>query len=201
MGDSSDIVVEVIVWEGITVNPFGHISTKITKNGITYSYSLEHGYKPRLVCNKESFRQLDKHEQRIRSGNGLILNVTEDQAKEIFIVMQTRFHDYKGSGCDYLTFWHNCTSAIQRALKKSGVNLYDFVFHSTILPAYVERNILKTKNNGGWLVKEIIKYKKGEDKGVVVNKDEDVLLFGVNVQRTKEGWYTDATLDIHIMQG
>jgi len=202
MGDSSDIVVEVIVWDGAlfrTYNPYGHVTTKITKNGIVYSYSLEHETLPRKVCNTESFKNLEKHEEGLREGFGFILNVNQKQAKDIFLSMQTRFHAFNKPSCIYETRQHNCTYAIQVALKKSGVHLHPVISKikkfqvngsQTILPAYVEEGLLKTKNNGGWLVKDITQYKKGLDRGILINKDKVELLFDLDATHGDNGWYT-----------
>ena len=124
MAESSHIEVEVIVWDGIFINPFGHVSTKITKNGFVYSYSLEHEDLPKKVCNTQNFQLLRAHEQSLRDGVGFVLNVSQDQAKEIFISMQTRFHAFKEPSCVYATQDHNCTYAIQAAMKKAGLELY-----------------------------------------------------------------------------
>ena len=105
MAESSHIEVEVIVWDGALSlkNPFGHVSTKITKNGIPYSYSLEAEHTPKNVCNTQPFQILRAHEQGLRDGVGFILNISQDQAKEIFISMQTRFHAFKEPSCVYET--------------------------------------------------------------------------------------------------
>ena len=50
--------------------------------------------------------------------------------------------------------------------------------------------IRKTKNNGSWLVKEIIQYKKGLDKGDIVKTDEIELLFDLKTLRSSDGWYS-----------
>lgn len=202
MNSSSNIVVEVIIWDGAlfrTYNPCGHVTTKITKNGIVYSYSLEHETLPKKVCNTEAFNSLEKHEEGLRDGFGFILNVSQEQAKDIFLSMQTRFHSYNKPSCVYNTRKHNCTYAIQVALKKSGVHLHPVISkikqfqvnsNQTILPAYVEEGLLKTKNNGGWLVKEIVQYKKGLDRGVLINKDKVELLFDLDATYGDNGWYT-----------
>lgn len=200
--DSRKITVEVIVWDGAlfrTYNPYGHVTTKITKNGIVYSYSLEHETLPKKVCNTKSFKILKKHEEGLRDGFGFILNVNKEQARGIFLSMQTRFHSYNKPSCAYDARKHNCTYAIQVALKKSGVHLHPVISkikqfqvnnNQTILPAYVEEGLLKTKNNSGWLVKDIIEYKKGQDKGVLINQDKVKLLFDLDATHGENGWYT-----------
>jgi len=193
MGDSSNIVVEVIVWDGIKNphNPFGHVTTRIIKNGISYSYSLESADAPRIVCNTESFSKIEKREQRIRSGNGFILNLTSDQAREIFMTMQARFHAYQSKSCMYHFISHNCTHAIQVAIKKSGIKLYNFVPGGvTHFPSDVQRDLLLTENNGVPLVKEIIQYPKGQDKGTIVKNDGKIkLLFDIVATHGKNGWH------------
>ena len=203
MAAADDIVVEVIVWDGSffkTKNPCGHVTTKITKNGIPYSYSLEDDPNPKVVCNTESFNLLEKHEQSLRDGFGFNLNVTQEQAREIFLMMQTTFHGYKTKNCNYDTLNNNCTYAIQVALKKSGVQLHPIISNhfkslqvnsnQTILPSYFEEGILKTKNNNAWLVKEIIQYKKGLNNGDFVKTDEIELLFDLKAIRSSDGWYS-----------
>ena len=217
MAESSHIEVEVIVWDGIfrPLNPFGHVSTKITKNGFLYSYSLEHEDLPKKVCNTQKFQLLRAHEQGLRDGVGFVLNVSQDQAKEIFLSMQTRFHAFKEPSCVYHTRVHNCTYAIQAAMKKAGIELYiDIskipwvqVEDKTTMPAYVAEGLLKTKNSqGNWLVKDIVEYKKGKNKGELVDvnqekfhfgikalhykSNKEKLLFGLEAIHDNKGWYT-----------
>ena len=218
MAESSHIEVEVIVWDGIFINPFGHVSTKITKNGFVYSYSLEGppGLPPKKVCNTQKFQLLRVHEQGLRDGVGFILNVSQDQAKEIFISMQTRFHAFKEFSCVYKTKEHNCTYAIQAAMKKAGIELYHDISKipatqvedKTNLPSYVAAILLKTKNSqGDWLVKDIVEYKKGKNKGELVDVNQEKFHFGIKALHYKsnkekltfslkaihddKGWHTD----------
>ena len=212
MSDSRDIVVEVIVWNGIDINPFGHVTTKITKNGIIYSYSLEREAVPNKVCNTEAFKKLRRHEEAIRDGFGFVLNITQKQAREIFLSMQARFHSYHKRSCVYNAFIHNCTYAIQIAMKKAGIHLYHDISKipifqvsgvQTILPAYIEEGLLKTRNGGNWLVNKIIQYKKGQNKGEIVCTTEPLLLdlglpspgydklnFNLTAIHSQQGWYT-----------
>ena len=195
----SNITVEVIVWDGIKQphNPFGHVTTKIIKNGFTYSYSLEKDDHPRIVCNTESFKKLEKHEQRMRAGNGFILNLTPDQAREIFMTMQTKFHAYQTNTCVYHFISHNCTHAIQLAIKKVGIDLYNFVpFGVTHYPSDVQRDLLMTKNNGAPLVKGIIQYPKGQDKGIPVKSDKVKLLFNTVAAHGSNGWHESSGSDL-----
>lgn len=181
MNNSSNIVVEVIVWDGIFINPFGHVTTKIMKNGLAHSFSLEDEKKPTSVCNIESFKDLRKSEQHKRDGFGFILNTTLEQSQKIFLSMYQRFHSYNTRSCWYQKHDHNCTYAIQQAIKDAGINLYfakSWISHlqlqgnrpQTILPAYVQEGLLKTRNHGQWLVKDIVKYTKGEPKGVLIDR-------------------------------
>ena len=217
MAESSHIEVEVIVWDGIfrPLNPFGHVSTKITKNGIPYSYSLEAEHTPKNVCNTQPFQILRAHEQGLRDGVGFVLNVSQEQAKEIFLTMNTIFTSYDKPGCKYNFALHNCTKAIQDALKKSGVNLFETgipllpvtVEHALkktylrstlealtfdITPSFVADRLLKTKNSSGeWLVKNIIEYKKGEKEGKPVNTNQEKLIFNLKATKNNKGWHSD----------
>jgi hypothetical protein len=193
MAGADDIVVEVIVWDGSkeTDNPYGHVTTKIIKNGIPYSYSLEDDPNPHVVCNTEAFNLLEKHEQRLRSGFGFILNVTPQQARDIFMSMQVRFHSYNTKSCIYHKAWHNCTYAIQESIQKSGIDLYKVNDGRTLFPSKFEYGLLKIKNNNGWLVKKIIGYKKGDDKGIDINTDKAELLFNVHAVLDKDGWHAN----------
>jgi hypothetical protein len=189
MAAVDDIVVEVIVWDGApinTKNPFGHVTTKITKNGVPYSYSLEDDPNPRVVCNTEAFNLLEKHEQSLRDGFGFILNVTQDQAKKIFLLMQTQFTSYSTYNCIYKKFAHNCTYAIQKSLNYADIHLY---VEKTVLPSHLEEGLLKTKNNEKWLVKDIIQYKKGGSKGYLVVDESKNVLFHATAINSKDGWY------------
>jgi|GEM_PF-1469718 len=204
MGDSSNIVVEVIVWNGVyeKLNPFGHVTTKITKNGKLYSFSLEakNDEGPQAVCNTHKFRTLENVEQGVREGFGFILDVTQKQAQSIFMTMYTRFHSYNTRSCWYQKHDHNCTFAIQVAMAKAGINLHHVISRvkyfqingqQTILPAYVEEGLLKTKNNHHWLVKDIIHYQLGKKKGVKVKSQRKELLFSLEAFHSDKGWYTD----------
>ena len=192
MTDSKDIVVEVIVWDGSaqTNNPYGHVTTKITKNAIPYSYSLEQSDDPHVVCNTEPFILLEKKEQSVRSGVGFVLNLNQEQARAIFMSMQVRFHGYNKPSCIYHTLSTNCTYAIQQSIQKAGIDLYASNNGITKLPARVEHGLLNTKNNNAWLVKKIIQYPKGQDKGIDVKADQVQLIFGVNAILADDGWHS-----------
>ena len=192
MTESKDIVVEVIVWDGSkeTDNPYGHVTTKIIKNGIPYSYSLENSSDPHVVCNTEAFNLLEKKEQSLRSGVGFFLNISQEQAKDIFMSMQTRFHGYNKPSCIYHTLSTNCTYAIQQSIQKAGIDLYASNKGITRYPASVEHGLLNTRNNNAWLVKKIIQYPKGQDKGIDVKADQVQLIFGVNAILADDGWHS-----------
>lgn len=210
MSGSSDKIVEVIVWEGIfyPFNPWGHVSTKIKVGGTTYSYSLEDPKPPKAphdVCNTEAFKFLRKDEQYKRNGVGFILNITEEQASIIYMSMQRRFHAYNSPSCKYEMHDHNCTYAIQKAMLEAGIKFKRFISHNplsyveytskkstnqTMLPAFVEQALLETKNNGGWLVKDIISYPKGKNYGEKVNSDKVDLLFELKAMHNDKGWHS-----------
>ena len=209
MENSSNIVVEVIVWEGIfdPFNPWGHVTTRIEKNGIIYSYSLEDPNPPKdphIVCNTEPFTKLEKHEQGIRNGFGFVLNLTKSQARIIFLSMQRRFHAYNSPSCKYGYHAHNCTYAIQKAIQEAGINFKKFISdnpltyvhyssrrssNQTMLPAFVEQGLLQTKNNHKWLVKDIVRYKKGKTIGLIVKEDKVDLVFHLKAMHTDRGWH------------
>lgn len=213
MAAADDIVVEVIVWDGIfrPFNPWGHITTKITNNDMVYSYSLGPDNKPNLVCDTESFGSLSNHEQGIRDGFGFVLDITQEQAKKIFLYMQRSFHSYNSSNCDYHFHSNNCTYAIQKAMEASGIKFVNFVTHNpvsyihplsyidifsksndnqTMMPAFVEEGLLKTKNNDNrWLVKEIYYYKKGDKKGNRITENQTKITFDLKVEKTDQGWH------------
>jgi len=196
MGDSSDIVVEVIVWDGSKKarNPFGHVSTRILSGGMPYSYSLEFSLfnnNPQHVCNTKPFSKVEKKEQMEREGIGFILNLTAEQASTIYKSMNIRFHAYNRSSCAYHTLSHNCTFAIQESIERSGIDLYKANKGRTRLPAKVEYALLKTMNNDSRLVKSIIRYPKGLDKGIPITENEATLLFGITALHDKGGWSTN----------
>jgi len=170
----------------------------ITKNnGFIYSYSLGRKHKPSKACNTEPFYKLEKHEQKIRSGNGFVLNLSPDQAHTIYSVMQTYFHHFTNGGCVYNTVLHNCTHDIQIAIKKAGIDLYNFVPGAvTHFPSDVQRDLLNTKNNGDQLVRSIVQYPKGQDKGITVQSNKVKLLFDTVAAHGNNGWYEYSGSDL-----
>ena len=134
--------------------------------------------------------------------------------------MNTIFTSYNKPGCVYKTLHHNCTFAIQNALKKAKIDLYidlkkikklevnDHGITKTILPALIEEGLLKTKNcQGDWLVKDIVQYKKGNKQGVLVHPNQEKfflgikllhykaskekVLFGIHATHDNKGWHTE----------
>jgi hypothetical protein len=204
MSVSNNIIVEVIVWNGVyeKKNPFGHVTTKITKNGINYSFSLEalNNIGPKAVCNTEKFIRLESIEQGVREGFGFVLDITQEQARSIFMTMYTRFHAYSTKSCRYNAINHNCTYAIQLSMAKAGINLHHIISKipyfqvngsQTILPAYVEEGLLKTKNNDHWLIQDIIQYQLGKKTGVKIESQKIDLLFSLEAFHSSQGWYTN----------